>query len=209
MKSSFFLVLWGCLFLLWPQLGLARDFQVCSNFASQPVYIAYGYETKEAWVSKGWFMIRPGRCIPFTAPIEGGKFFYFGYSETKNAKYEGDQPFCVDSKPFALKLEDPSAPDCESKGLQVRKFKSFTLESARETRLFLEPPGGAELTALPYAEAEISVLEEWANEGDANAKAELAKRGPRSPAKPKPANSADLQEGPSAAPKDTGAFEVQ
>ncbi|MDT8447749.1 MAG: DUF1036 domain-containing protein [bacterium] len=211
-KAARFFLLLGCLGFAAPAL-MARDFQICSNYSEQNLYVAYGYQSKNAWVAKGWFMVRPGRCLPFAAPIEGGNFYYFAYNEDKSNRYDGEHPFCVDSKPFATSTRNPQGTDCAAQGLILRKFKSFELEQASETRLFLEPPSGAQVQAVPYGEAKEKQLTDWADQGDANARAELQRRG-RPEARPKPAapnkdQVDDLGEGPETPPTDQGAFQTR
>ena len=190
----------------------ARDFQVCNNYSEQNLYVAYGYHYQGARLAKGWFMVRPGRCIPFEAPIEDGKFYYFAYNDDKTQRYDGEHPFCVDSKPFATRLDNPQAPDCEARGLRLRQFKSFELEQAKETRLFLEPPEGAQVEAVPYTEASKAQLVRWADGGDANARAELQRRGDSRPAPVQnagPQNPDDLKEGPQGPQPDRDAFRIE
>jgi len=206
-QKIFFLI---ALVLLPSQLW-ARDFQICSSYKNQKVYVAYGYQANHQWHSQGWFMVRPGRCLPFAAPIEGGSFYYFAYNENKSIKYDGKQPFCVDSKPFRSQSIAPSPSNCEAEGLMIRFFSSFKLKpKTSQTRLILEPPQGPETKPIPYPLASIAQLKQWAAQGDANAKAELSRRPqPRFDPVSKPApNQEDLKAGPNAKAVDKGAFEV-
>src|SRR3989339_720773 len=117
----------GLLLLGLPSLTWARDFHFCSNYSLQKPYLAYGYQKGSTWVSQGWFVIYPGRCVPMEAQIEQGKFYYFAYTEFKDHSFEGDQPLCVAAKPFTI-TTNPGQEDCEARGHYTRNFKAFDLD---------------------------------------------------------------------------------
>jgi len=197
--------------LMIPGVSWARDFQICSSYRDEKVFVSYGYSWRGKWVSQGWFLVRGGRCLSFAAPLEGGQFYYFGYNEDKAVKYEGNQPFCVDSKPYQLEYRTPSLESCEDSGYQLRLFQSFDLDSdATETRIILEPPRGPKIEPIPYNKASTSQLDTWSAEGDASAKAELERRGNESKMKAlTPSNlEQDMQENETTVPVDSGAFDV-
>jgi len=198
-------------FLAVVPLVSARDFQICSSYGQEKVFVSYGYFLNQKWVAQGWFMVRSGRCLPFAAPIKGGQFYYFAYNEDQFIKYEGDKPFCVDSKPYRAEVEAPSVESCEDEGLQLRLFKSFDLNAeSNQTRLILEPPKGPETDPVPYKEADIDQLNLWASEGDPNAQAELEERNTAAKSKAEiPQNAReDMQENDTQVEDDKGAFEV-
>jgi len=68
-------------------------FRVCNSFQNQQ-YLAIAYPQNLSYVSNGWFVIEPKKCIDltFNNPSE---VYYIYFEDTKGLKSVGDTPFCI------------------------------------------------------------------------------------------------------------------
>ena len=156
------------LFLLFPGLASAEVY-LCNQMATEDTYIAVGYETKEGWVSEGWFLARSGRCFTFRKKLNGDFLYYFAYSMTKSQTWQGETPFCVATKPFQIRFKDQGQLNCADQGASEEKFNKVNLDGFKVTEVYLNPIKGPKVTAIPYEKADVETLSRWASQGDARA----------------------------------------
>ncbi len=149
---------------------------LCNQMASEDTFIAVGYQTKEGWVSEGWFLARPGRCHTFRKKLKGPFFYYFAYSKTKSQTWQGKSPFCVSTKPFQILAKNPKNLDCAAQRASEEKFRQVSLEGFKVTEVYLNPIKGPKVEAIPYEKADAETLSLWAAEGDKRATRMLRSR---------------------------------
>jgi uncharacterized membrane protein len=138
--------------------------------------VAVGYIDREkGWVAKGWHGIEGGECKDaIRAPLDN-RYYYFhaagrGPDQTL-VKYNGETPFCVQSKKFELyqaQYGKSSQEECSKDGLRSEKFMKLDVKGSPDYTVNLGSPAAgaapAEAPARPPSVATGGPVQPPANQ---------------------------------------------
>jgi uncharacterized membrane protein len=89
-------------FLVLATIPAEAGLQVC-NKAKLTAKVALGRFDGKTWLSQGWWVVAPGKCVSLLSGQLDGRFYYLYGSDGGSGTWSGDTGFCTqDGKEFAI-----------------------------------------------------------------------------------------------------------
>ena len=152
----------------WAAEKKKRTIHVCNEVAYEQVYVAYAEKQAQKWISQGWYLIRPGRCMRYRKKNKIDEVYYYAVTQSKRQAWVGEHQHCVTKSTFKFN-ESSSKETCKSRGGSMKNFKRKELHPHVSTTIILKPNRGGRIKSYKYKDAPFHLLEEWALEGDKKA----------------------------------------
>ena len=87
------------------------------NKSSETVSMALAYREGGQFVSRGWWVAKPGECPTVVGGALGSRYYYVRAEGSQGGRWEGDYAFCVTGVRFSHNGEN-----CSAGGLDRRSF---------------------------------------------------------------------------------------
>ena len=115
----------GCSLVL---SGTARaDFRLCNNTTSR-VSIALAYTDGEAWVSEGWWNVKPNGCETLVRGALAAQFYYAYAMDERGGEWKGKAFMCTRDREFKISGRN----DCFTRGFDRTGF--FEIDTGKDSR---------------------------------------------------------------------------
>ena len=170
MKLKFLLTYFSITVLFLTASNLFAEVHFCNKVPDDDINLSIVNFDKEkgVWVSKGWYLVRPGRCLVYDKPTPKGWIYSYSMDKRQRQLWVGAYPFCTSNKPFKIEHQK-GKPLCKKRGYRRRLFNKTEVGNAKIKRLDLLPVSGEMIDAILYRDAPIKTLKEWSAEGDTTA----------------------------------------
>ena len=108
--------------------GPARaDFRLCNNTANR-VSIALAYTDGEAWVSEGWWNVKPNGCETLVRGALAAQFYYAYAMDERGGEWKGKAFMCTRDREFKINGRQ----DCFTRGFDRTGF--FEIDTGKDSR---------------------------------------------------------------------------
>jgi uncharacterized membrane protein len=87
------------------------------NKSSETVSMALAYREGGQFVSRGWYMAKPGECPTVVGGALGNRYYYVRAEGSQGTRWDGDYAFCVSDVRFTH-----NGDNCAADGLDRRRF---------------------------------------------------------------------------------------
>jgi uncharacterized membrane protein len=130
------------------------------NEANFKFNVAVGYIDREkGWVGEGWWVLEGGECKEAIKAQLSNRYYYFhawGREPGQTVvKYNGETPFCIESKKFTLfqaAYGKDTQEECSKAGLRSEKFLKIDVNGKTDHTINLrgpDTPPGANAAPAP------------------------------------------------------------
>ena len=126
--------------------GPARaDFRLCNNGASR-ISVAVAYTDGQAWVTEGWWNMKPAACeIVLRGPL-AAQFYYVYAMDERGGEWKGRSFMCTRDHEFRIEGRE----DCYARGFdRTGFFEIDTGKDAKNWTVQLTDPGQPQLSPVP------------------------------------------------------------
>lgn len=120
--------------LIGAALGLAfatlpahADFRLCNNTANR-VSIALAYTDGAAWVSEGWWNVKPNGCEVLVRGPLAAEFYYAYAMDERGGEWKGKAFMCTRDREFRINGRN----DCFTRGFDRTGF--FEIDTGKDSR---------------------------------------------------------------------------
>ena len=103
------------------------DFRLCNNTASR-VSIALAYTDGEAWVSEGWWNVKPNGCETLVRGALAAQFYYAYAMDERGGEWKGKAFMCTRDREFKINGRQ----DCFTRGFDRTGF--FEIDTGKDSR---------------------------------------------------------------------------
>ena len=108
--------------------GAARaDFRLCNNTGNR-VSIALAYTDGEAWVSEGWWNVKPNGCETLVRGALAAQFYYAYAMDERGGEWKGKAFMCTRDREFKINGRN----DCFTRGFDRTGF--FEIDTGKDSR---------------------------------------------------------------------------
>lgn len=108
--------------------GSARaDFRLCNNTANR-VSISLAYTDGEAWVSEGWWNVKPNGCETLVRGALAAQFYYAYAMDERGGEWKGKAFMCTRDREFKINGRN----DCFTRGFDRTGF--FEIDTGKDSR---------------------------------------------------------------------------
>ena len=121
------------------------DFRLCNNGASR-VSVAVAYTDGQAWVTEGWWNMKPAACeIVLRGPL-AAQFYYVYAMDERGGEWKGRSFMCTRDHEFRIEGRE----DCYARGFdRTGFFEIDTGKDAKNWTVQLTDPGQPQLSPVP------------------------------------------------------------
>lgn len=103
------------------------DFRLCNNTANR-VSIALAYTDGEAWVSEGWWNVKPNGCETLVRGALAAQFYYAYAMDERGGEWKGKAFMCTRDREFKINGRQ----DCFTRGFDRTGF--FEIDTGKDSR---------------------------------------------------------------------------
>ena len=123
------------------------DFRLCNNTASR-VSIALAYTDGEAWVSEGWWNVKPNGCETLVRGALAAQFYYAYAMDERGGEWKGKAFMCTRDREFKINGRN----ECFTRVFYVTGFfEIYTGKDAKNWTVQLTDPAPPGVGAQPAA----------------------------------------------------------
>lgn len=118
--------------------GEARaDFRLCNNTAAR-ISVALSYTDGQAWVTEGWWNLKPSNCETLLRGPLAAQFYYVYAMDERGGEWKGKAFMCTRDREFRIEGRE----DCFARGFDRTGF--FEIDTGKDARAWtvqLTDPG--------------------------------------------------------------------
>jgi len=124
MRLRFALAVFGVLAAVAPARA---DFRLC-NQTSDRVSVALAYTDGKAWVSEGWWNLKPTDCDTLVQGALGAEFYYVYAMDERGGEWKGKTYMCTNDREFKIEGRE----DCFARGYERTGF--FEVDTGKDAK---------------------------------------------------------------------------
>lgn len=111
-----------------PDLGIGpTGFRVC-NETSSTIGVALGYDTRQGWISEGWWNLPAQTCETLRSGALVSRFYYvYAIDYDRGGEWKGRHYMCTHARIFTIRGFE----DCAQRGLETTGF--FEVDTAGQS----------------------------------------------------------------------------
>ncbi|MEM6711422.1 MAG: DUF1036 domain-containing protein [Pseudomonadota bacterium] len=107
--------------------GGPTGFRVCNETAST-IGVALGYDSRQGWVSEGWWNLPATTCETLSSGALASRFYYiYAIDYDRGGEWKGRHYMCTHARIFTIRGFE----DCARRGLETTGF--FEVDTAGQT----------------------------------------------------------------------------
>jgi uncharacterized membrane protein len=126
-----------CAFLTAAAVPARADFRLCNNTSGR-VSVAMAYTDGEAWVSEGWWNLKPSVCETLLRGPLAAQFYYVYAMDERGGEWKGKAFMCTRDREFRIDGRE----NCYVRGYdRTGFFEIDTGKDARSWTVQLTDPG--------------------------------------------------------------------
>ena len=103
------------------------DFRVCNNSTGR-ISIAVAYTDGQAWLSEGWWNLKPSDCQPLVRGALAAEFYYVYAMDEHGGEWKGRSFMCTSDRVFKIEGRQ----DCYVRGYDRTGF--FEIDTGRDAK---------------------------------------------------------------------------
>ena len=105
----------------------SADFRLCNN-TSNRISIALSYTDGEAWVTEGWWNVKPNGCETLVRGPLAAQFYYAYAMDERGGEWKGKAFMCTRDREFKITGRN----DCFTRGFDRTGF--FEVDTGKDSR---------------------------------------------------------------------------
>ena len=103
------------------------DFRMC-NYTSSRISVALSYTDGAAWVSEGWWNVKPNGCETLLRGALAAQFYYAYAMDERGGEWKGKAFMCTRDREFKINGRN----DCFTRGYDRTGF--FEIDTGKDSR---------------------------------------------------------------------------
>jgi uncharacterized membrane protein len=123
-KIGWFLL---CAFAMAPTGSALADFRMCNNTTNR-VSVSLAYTDGQAWVSEGWWNLKPSDCDTLVRGALAAQFYYVYAMDERGGEWKGKAFMCTSDREFKI----DGRQDCFVRGYDRTGF--FEVDTGKDAK---------------------------------------------------------------------------